>query len=955
MASLAEYNLSILAVLDEAPEWISAAPDPKAFSQFAGAFAKRYGHQITYYQIWHNVNIGDAWGGYADAYSYTELLALASQAIRTADSDARIVLGSLAPNIEIGEKNYAEDVFLEMLYAAGAGPYFDVAAVQPYGFNTGPEDRRVRRDVMNFSRVQLVRHILISHDDADKAIWGSNFGWHNLHESWQDAASIWGSVDEKTQAAYTVAAYERAAGEWPWMGLMCVNILQPRPSSSAGHEVLDAEEHWGFTLVTPNGEVRPVYKEIQAWTAESKGASSGYYPAHTPYASYEGNWTLGPQGADIGQSGDSATFDFTGTGLAITVRKGPYRAFLYVTIDGQPAPALPSDRDGQAYVVLYDPLAAIVTIPLAEGLPYGKHSATIGADRGWGQWAIADWRVSNAPNKQRYHWGLVIYGGLAILGGICLINAAAWFRYKKMLATINLLWQRCTVLTKAVISVAASALYLFAAWHMLIGDGLFRRLGDHSDWLALVLSSGLFYFSHWFVLTLIAGAIVAILVLLRPGLGLALTLFAAPLYLHPLSLFGMSFSLSELVLLPTVAGVLLNVVGEGHIRLSLRSFWQSKKRVFLAPILVFVFYSLLTSIMAEYRHEALREWRLVVLEPALFFFALIMLKMDRHQRLRILDAFVASALMVALVGLIQYFWLGDAITAEGGIRRLRSIYGSPNNVGLYLGRVFPLLIAFVFGLTSGDRKASTHTKKMWQRVQHFLLKSMRIDTRTLSKRRAGYALAVLPITLALVLSFSRGAIILGIPAALLTLGLLAGKTWRRITLVLLVLGVLMMIPIMRLPRFAGLFDLSGGTTGFRISLWYSSIQMIRDSPLFGVGLDNFLYAYRTRYVLPTAWEEFNLSHPHNVFLDYATRLGLPGLCLFLWLQVVFWREIIPHLKSGNPEVRAITLGIMASMVNFLAHGLVDASYFVIDLAYVYMLSFAVTAWLSDAKNAPEQY
>ncbi len=208
-----------------------------------------------------------------------------------------------------------------------------------------------------------------------------------------------------------------------------------------------------------------------------------------------------------------------------------------------------------------------------------------------------------------------------------------------------------------------------------------------------------------------------------------------------------------------------------------------------------------------------------------------------------------------------------------------------------------------------------------------------------------YAIAIVPVTLALLLSFSRGAILLGVPAALLTLGLFAGKTWRRVTIVLLILGALALIPILQLPRFSGLFDWSSGTTGFRISLWYSTLQMIRESPLLGVGLDNFLYAYRTRFVLPTAWEEFNLSHPHNVFLDFAARLGLPGLCLFLWMQFAFWRNLIPNLKSDRPEIRTITLGIMASMVNFLAHGLVDASYFVIDLAYVYMLTCAVSIWL----------
>ena len=134
-------GLSLIAVLDTAPDWAGLPPDSHAFAQFAGAFATRYGDTFIYYQIWHNPNLGDSWGGYANAYEYTELLAGASEAIRAADPDARIILGSLAPNVEMGERNYAEDVFLDMLYVAGSAPYFDVIAVQPYGFFAGPEDR----------------------------------------------------------------------------------------------------------------------------------------------------------------------------------------------------------------------------------------------------------------------------------------------------------------------------------------------------------------------------------------------------------------------------------------------------------------------------------------------------------------------------------------------------------------------------------------------------------------------------------------------------------------------------------------------------------------------------------------------------------------------------------------------------------------------------------------------
>jgi hypothetical protein len=86
------------------------------------------------------------------------------------------------------------------LYEAGAGGAFDVVAAKPYGFDTGPDDRAVAIDTLNFSRAILMREVMIEHDDAQTAVWAGNWGWNSLPVGWQGAESIWGEVDEQTQA-----------------------------------------------------------------------------------------------------------------------------------------------------------------------------------------------------------------------------------------------------------------------------------------------------------------------------------------------------------------------------------------------------------------------------------------------------------------------------------------------------------------------------------------------------------------------------------------------------------------------------------------------------------------------------------------------------------------------------------------------------------------------------------
>jgi O-antigen ligase len=128
--------------------------------------------------------------------------------------------------------------------------------------------------------------------------------------------------------------------------------------------------------------------------------------------------------------------------------------------------------------------------------------------------------------------------------------------------------------------------------------------------------------------------------------------------------------------------------------------------------------------------------------------------------------------------------------------------------------------------------------------------------------------------------------------------------------------------------------------------------MLRDHPLLGVGLDNFLYQYRTRYVLPSAWEELNLSHPHNLALDFWLRLGLAGMAVLLWLLVAFFQKgwhtyrvlasAEDACQAGEPDsLRWLALGLMGGMVAATAHGLVDNAFFLVDLAFVFMLMLAL--------------
>ncbi len=907
VAAVQEHNLHLIAVLDTTPAWAreeesrdagvgnaySPPHDPTDYGRFVQAFAARYGQTIDYYQIWDEPNISSRWGGgYVDPGAYTALLREGYIQLKSADQRALVLTAGLAPTTERGPLNLSEPLFLQAMYAAGAGAYFDILAAKPYGFWSGPDDRRVDPDVLNFSRLILLRQTMETNGDGPKAIWAVEFGWNALEQPWRGKPSPWGTDEEDRQARRTMEALDRARDEWPWLGVVLLAGFWPHGPED--------DPRRGFALLDREGQPRLLYRLMQERNTASPVAYVGHHPADHYTAHYEGKWRITPLGADPGQSGDSLTIPFKGTRLDLTVRRGDFWGLLYVTIDGQPANRLPRDTQGRSYLILHDPLRRTVTLTLASGLPDARHEARLVAERGWGQWAIVGWTVSREKSFLLYNWAVT---ALSVLGLIC----------------------------------AGQALRLALRLPWLDWANRYRRLGEGWQIAFTLISATLFYFSPRLPLSLLGLALLALAIFLRLDLGLALATFSIPFFLQPKDLVGKQFSMVEIVTLLCVAAWILNVIVKQQAASSKSLKVPGTLKVpgpwgalgVDGAAFAFVVVSVLSLLVAENKGVAGRELRVVVLEPALFYFLLRVSPLDGRAIRRLVEVLILAAVAVSLIGLYQYLFTADIIQAEG-VHRIRGVYASPNNLSLFLGRVVPILAALAAFGSSG-------------------------------RRRILYGLAGVPILVCLYLTYSRGAWLLGLPAAFLFMGLVRGgrALWAAAGAAVAAIGGLL-IPLLGTPRVASTFNTGEGTTFLRLKLWQGSLNMIRDHPLLGVGLDNFLYQYRTRYILPEAWEEPDLSHPHNIILDYWTRLGLLGVVVLVWLETAFFRKGFQLYRrlSSNDKVpgtlkvpgtceSALVLGLMASMVDFVAHGLIDNSYFLVDLAFVFFLTVGVVVRLEE--------
>jgi len=183
-------------------------------------------------------------------------------------------------------------------------------------------------------------------------------------------------------------------------------------------------------------------------------------------------------------------------------------------------------------------------------------------------------------------------------------------------------------------------------------------------------------------------------------------------------------------------------------------------------------------------------------------------------------------------------------------------------------------------------------------------------------------LAVLPLT------ESRGALI-SVAAALLVLVALRWR-WGRLALPLSVLGGGLVVWRVGVERISALFSAGsaiGGLSG-RPEVWSRAQYMIQDFPFTGVGMGTFKPVANLLYPFFTLGPDADVPHAHNLALQVAVDLGLPGLiawlALFGLVSVGAWQVYRRGRASGDGWLAGLGAGLLASQVALAVHGLTDA-------------------------------
>ncbi len=277
----------------------------------------------------------------------------------------------------------------------------------------------------------------------------------------------------------------------------------------------------------------------------------------------------------------------------------------------------------------------------------------------------------------------------------------------------------------------------------------------------------------------------------------------------------------------------------------------------------------------------------------------------------IVGAFIAGATVTCVVGIAHYFSFGQAGTKTWGYRTYGNFLLMPTSI---------VLATVIFYM------------KRWRvLIVSVLVLAVSLAGIFLSQCRGTWLGLVTMMVIASVLGGWRGRLVAGL---LILLGFLA----------------LFLVPPKTLENqgIVGIVKMNDSMLiGRRRDVWPFAVNLIKERPLLGYGLNTYRRLYEERHGIERPeyrniidaekrkeaaqsylWKMHNNVHPHNELLQVWTSLGIPGVLLFVACFVAVLKSylVMGRMKLGGFPA-AVRLGIVAWYFGHLATGVFHCFFF----------------------------
>jgi len=235
-----------------------------------------------------------------------------------------------------------------------------------------------------------------------------------------------------------------------------------------------------------------------------------------------------------------------------------------------------------------------------------------------------------------------------------------------------------------------------------------------------------------------------------------------------------------------------------------------------------------------------------------------------------------------------------------------------------------------------------------------------------------YGFSSLVMSIALIMTNSRGGIISLIAEIFFLFAVFVAARWRRaeregkldregrvrLAAVSAGLGAAVLVGILftalffggeeSLSRFVGTVNTDDPTTG-RVHFWQTTLDIIRHHPLTGTGLGAFSVAY-PRY--DTRGGLYRLEQAHNDYLQVVSDAGILGAVLGLFFLVMLFRMGFARARSKDKFRRGVATGALAGCFAVLVHSFFDFTLHTTSNALLFLLLAALATINGRVEQQP---
>jgi putative inorganic carbon (HCO3(-)) transporter len=190
----------------------------------------------------------------------------------------------------------------------------------------------------------------------------------------------------------------------------------------------------------------------------------------------------------------------------------------------------------------------------------------------------------------------------------------------------------------------------------------------------------------------------------------------------------------------------------------------------------------------------------------------------------------------------------------------------------------------------------------------------------------------------LILTYSRGAWL-----SIVIVAVICGRFYNR-----KILWLLLLIPLVVffcqdavMGRIMSIFNPTDTSSTLRIALWESTVAMITDNPLLGIGWGAYWMVY-PEYDFFLNNPAARIVHAHNMYLHIAAEIGVPGLVAFLAIIYGHTKKAVDVLnQTSNRWVAGLMLGIVAAVLGLAINGFTDYIMFNVQMSMLFWLLNAI--------------